>query len=87
MFKLCDLADLYNQNVVQLGLLKMMCTKQSLIEWLFTHVPDLQAYKQGSEEIGPAISKAINENQMMKVCILLKQRLLLEDTCLICHTV
>ena len=31
--------------------------------------------------IGPAILKAINENKMMKVCILLKQRLLLEDTC------
>ena len=32
---------------------------------------------------GPAISKAINENKMMEVCILLKQRLLLEDTCFV----
>ena len=29
VFKLCDLADLYNQNVVQLGLLEMKCTKHS----------------------------------------------------------
>ena len=49
VFKLCDLADMYNQNAVQLGLLKMMCTKQSLKERLFAHVPDLQAYKQGSD--------------------------------------
>ena len=49
VFKLCDLADMYNQNVVPLGLLKMRCTKQRLKEWLFAHVPDLQAYKQGSD--------------------------------------
>ena len=49
MFKLCDLADLYNQNVEQLGLLKMKCTKQSLKERPFAYVPDLQAYKQGSD--------------------------------------
>ena len=52
VFNSCDLADLYNQNVVQLGLLKMMCTKQSLTERLFAHVPDLQAYKQGSDRNG-----------------------------------
>ena len=43
VFKLCDLADLYNQNVVQLGLLKMKYLKQSLKELLFAHVPGLQA--------------------------------------------
>ena len=43
VFKLCDLAGLYNQNIVQLGLLKMKCTKQSLKEMLFAHVPGLQA--------------------------------------------
>ena len=49
MFKLCDLVDLNKLNVVQLGLLKMKCRKQRLKERPFAHVPDLQAYKQGSD--------------------------------------
>ena len=57
MFKLCDLADLYNQNVVQLGLLKMKCTQQRLKEWLFTHVPDLHVYKQDSDRFQKQLTK------------------------------
>ena len=57
MFKLCDLADLYNQNVVQLELLKMKCTKQRLKEWLFARAPGLQAYKQGSDRFQKQLRK------------------------------
>ena len=62
--------------------------KPRLKERLLAHVPDLQAYKQGrdmylafDQDIRPAISKAINDDGDGD-----GMRLLLDHTCLICHT-
>ena len=69
VFKLRDLADLYNRKVEQLGLTENEVHKTRLKERLLAHVPDLQAYKQGREmflafnqDIGPAIRKAIDDD-------------------------
>ena len=69
VFKLCDLVDLYtfcNQNIEQLGLTENKVHNTRLKEQL-TYVHDLHAYKQGckmylafNQDIGPAITKAIN---------------------------
>ena len=72
MFELRDFAGLYtfcNQKADQLGLTDNKVHKTRLKEQLLAHVPDLQAYKQGREmylafnqDIGPATTKAINDN-------------------------
>ena len=72
MFELRDFSGLYtfcNQKAEQLGLTENKVHKTRLKEQLLAHVPDLQAYKQGSEmylafnqDIGPAITKAVNDN-------------------------
>ena len=45
VFKLRDLANLYNQKVEQLGLTENKVHKTRLEERLLAHVPDLQAIK------------------------------------------
>ena len=99
MLELRDIAGLYtccNQKTEQLGLTENKVHKTRLKEQLLAHVPDLQAYKQGREmylafnQISTLVlllQKQLTIIQMMKVCILLKQRLLSEEICLYkCHT-
>ena len=69
MFKLRDLANLYNKKVEHFEFTEYEVHKTRLKERLLAHVPDLQAYKQGSEmylafnqDIGPAIRKAIDDD-------------------------
>ena len=69
MFKLHDSANLYNQKVEQLGLTENKMHKTRLKKRLLAHVPDLQAYKQGSDMYlasnphnCPAISKTIDDD-------------------------
>ena len=69
VFKLRDLANLYNKKGEHFGFTEYEVHKTRLKERLLAHIPDLQAYKQGREmylafnqDIGPAIRKAIDDD-------------------------
>ena len=69
VFKLSDLAHLYDKKVEKFGLPDYKVHKTRLKEWLLAHVPDLEAYKKGRDiylafkkDIGPVIRKVIDND-------------------------
>ena len=96
IFELRDFAGLYtfcNQKAEQLGLTENKVHKQDSKN---SYWPMFLIYKHISKAVNCIwhliktlvllLQKQLTIIQMMKVCILLKQRLLLEEICLICHT-